>query len=105
MSPKVVDKLGLSYNLTKQLNDIIDNVLPGRPPFECCNLVIGGETLELYFRDILACIRSIYSDPELAQDLVVAPEHHYADHERTDRIYSEIHTGDWWWAVQVHRLF
>jgi hypothetical protein len=105
MSPKVVNKLGLSYNLTKQLNDIIDNVLPGRPPFECHNLVIGGETLELYFRDILACIRSIYSDPELAQDLVIAPERHYADHEQTDRIYSEIHTGDWWWAVQVRRLF
>jgi hypothetical protein len=66
MSPKVVDKLGLSYNSTKQLNNIIDNVLPGRPPFECRNLVIGGEALELYFRDILACIRSIYSDPELA---------------------------------------
>jgi hypothetical protein len=105
MSPKVVDKLGLSYNSTKQLNNIIDNVLPGRPPFECRNLVIGGETLELYFRDILACIWSIYSDPELAQDLVVAPERHYADHKRTDRIYSEIHTGDWWWAVQVRRLF
>jgi hypothetical protein len=105
MLPKVVDKLRLSYNSTKQLNDIINNMLPGRPPFECCNLVIGGETLELYFRDILVCIRSIYSDPELAQDLVVAPERHYADHERMDCIYSEIHTGDWWWAVQVHRLF
>jgi hypothetical protein len=79
-------------------------VLPGRPPFECRSLVIGGETLELHFRNILACIRSIYSDPEFAQDLAVAPERHYADQERRT-VYSEMYTGDWWWAVQVRKLF
>lgn len=98
---KVVDKLGLSYSSTKELNQIIDNMLPGCPAFERRELVIGGETLELYFRDILSCIRSIYSDPELAQDLVVAPERHFTDPERTDHIYSKMHTGDWWWSVQV----
>jgi Plavaka transposase len=100
-APQVVNKLGLSYTTTKELNHIIDNALPGRPAFEYRELNIGGETLELYFRDILSCIRSIYGDPELAQDLIVAPERHYIDIERKDRIYSEMHTGDWWWAVQV----
>ena len=57
--------------------------------------------MELHFWDVLGCIQSIYSDPELAQDLVVAPEHHYMDLERMDRVYSEMHTGDWWWAVQL----
>jgi hypothetical protein len=79
----------------------MDKVLPGRPRFQCHELVIGGETLELHFRDILGCIQSIYGDPELAQDLVVAPERHYTDLEQTERVYSEMHTGDWWWAVQV----
>jgi hypothetical protein len=78
-------------------------VLPGRPPFESRNLVIGDETLELHFRNILACIRSIYGDPEFAQVLAVAPERHYADEEQTVRVYSEMHTGDWWWAVQVRQ--
>jgi hypothetical protein len=101
--PKVVDRLGLSFSSTKELNEIIDQRLPGRPPFQCREFVIGGETLELHFRDVLSCIRSIYGDPSFACDLVVAPEHHYADRERTVRIYSEMHTGDWWWAVQVRK--
>ncbi|KAN0137995.1 hypothetical protein V8E53_004214 [Lactarius tabidus] len=99
--PGVVDKLGLSFSSTKELNDIIDSALPGRPPFECRELVIGGETLELYFRDVLSCIRSLYGNPELAQDLVTAPERHYSDNEQMDHVYSEMHTGDWWWAVQT----
>src|ERR1700761_5003067 len=78
---KVVNKLGLSYSSTKELNHIIDNVLPGCPAFKCCELIIGGETLELYFQDILNCIQSIYSNPELAQDLFIAPECHFTDPE------------------------
>jgi hypothetical protein len=66
-------------------------------------MVIGDETLELHFRNILECVRSLYSDPEFAQDLAVAPERHYADQEQTTWIYSEMNTGDWWWAVQVHK--
>ena len=76
-------------------------MLPGRPSFQCRKLVIGGEALEFYQRDILSCIWTIYSDPEFAQDLVVTPEWHYTNQGQTERIYSEMHTGDWWWAVQV----
>ncbi|KAI9448874.1 hypothetical protein BJY52DRAFT_1206479 [Lactarius psammicola] len=97
----VVNKLGLSFSSTKELNDIIDKALPGRPPFECRSLVIGEENLEFYFRNILSCIQSIYGDPEFARDLLIAPERHYTSHERTECVYSEMHTGDWWWAVQV----
>jgi hypothetical protein len=96
-----VDKLGLSFSSTKELNSIIDKALPGRPHFKTCTIDIGGETLKLHFRDILACIRSLYGDPEFVQDLVFAPERHYADHERKCHVYSEMHMGDWWWAVQV----
>jgi hypothetical protein len=100
---QVVKKLGLSFDSTKELNDVIDKVLPGRPAFETRSLVIGGETLELHFRDILACIRCIYGDPEFARDLAIAPERHYTDQAQTDRVFSEMNTGDWWWAVQVRK--
>ena len=100
---QVVNKLTLSFSSTKELNAIIDKALPGRPPFETRDLVIGGERLELHFRNILACIRCIYGDPEFAQELAVAPERHYADQEQTDRVFSEMYTGDWWWAVQVRK--
>ncbi|KAF8270613.1 hypothetical protein EI94DRAFT_1698704 [Lactarius quietus] len=62
--------------LIKELNDII-NALPGRPSF------------------------SIYDDPAFSQDLVVAPERHYADQEWMEHVYSKMHMGDWWWAVQT----
>jgi Plavaka transposase len=100
-SLKVVDKLGLSYRTVNELNNIIDNKLPGRPPFRCKELVVGGERLEFYCRDIIECIRSLYGDPQFARDLVFAPERHYTSTERTSRIYNEMHTGDWWWMVQV----
>jgi len=89
----------------KELNNIIDNKLPGRrPPFRCKVLMIGNERLEFYCRDIIECIRSLYGDPEFVQDLVFAPERHYTSAERTSRIYNEMHTGDWWWTVQVRDL-
>ena len=98
---KVVDKLGLSYRTAKQLNEIIDEKLPGRPPFQCREFIIGDEHLEFYCRDIVECIRSLYGDPKFGQDLTFAPERHYTNPERTCRIYNEMHTGDWWWTVQV----
>jgi len=98
---KVVDKLGLLYRTVKQLNDIIDNKLPGRPSFRCKELLIGEERLEVYYRDVIECIRSLYGDPEFVQDLVFAPERHYTSTECTCHIYNEMHTGDWWWMVQV----
>ncbi|KAN0134256.1 hypothetical protein V8E53_008028 [Lactarius tabidus] len=99
--PEVINKLSLSFSLTKELNNIIDNMLPGRPAFQCRKLVIGGETLDFYHHNVLACIRSIYSDLELAQGLIVSPEQHYTDQGHADHIYSEMHMGDWWWAVQT----
>ena len=60
------------------------------------------ETLEFYYRDAVQCVQDLYGDPNFAEHLVFAPERHYTSHERTCRIYNDLHTGDWWWAVQVH---
>jgi hypothetical protein len=98
---KVIDKLRLSYHTPKELNEIIDKELPGWPQFKCQDMTIAGETLQFYCHDILQCIQSLYSDPEFAHDLVFAPERHYTDHQCTSCVYSEMHTGDWWWSVQV----
>ncbi|KAH9014404.1 hypothetical protein EDB84DRAFT_1277679 [Lactarius hengduanensis] len=98
--PEVRDRLGLSYGSAKELDRIIDT-LPGRPPFKREDFTIGDETLAFYFRDVMQCIRSLYGDPEFVRELAFAPERHYSDPEHTCRIYSEMHTGDWWWAVQT----
>ncbi|KAN0103742.1 hypothetical protein V8E52_011679, partial [Russula decolorans] len=98
--PEVVQNLKLSYSTTRELNMFIDN-LPGRPPFVCKELVMGGEHLKFYCREILPSLKAIFGDPELKHDLVFAPERHFTNNERTCRIYSEMHTGDWWWSVQA----
>ena len=98
---KVVGHLGLSYRNAKELNTIIDKELVGRPSFTCSDFIIGRETLHFFHRDIIQCIRALYGDPEFARDLVFVPERHYADQERTCQVISDMHTGEWWWAVQV----
>ncbi|KAH8999683.1 hypothetical protein EDB86DRAFT_3075750 [Lactarius hatsudake] len=98
--PEVTDRLGVSYSSAKEIDRIIDT-LPGRPPFECEDFTIGGERLSFYFRNVLQCIQTLFGDPEFAHELAFAPERHYSDPECTCRIYSEMHTGDWWWAVQT----
>jgi hypothetical protein len=101
---KVVGKLGLSYQTTKQLNDIIDKNLPELPPFECQKLKIGHKHLDFHYQDMLQYIQSLYGNPELVQHLVFAPEQHYTDHEQMSYILSEMHTSDWWWSKQVHTV-
>jgi Plavaka transposase len=103
VSRKVVERLGLSYRTTKELNNIIDTNLPGPPPFECRELSIGHEKLQFFCRDALQCIRTLYGNPEFRQDLVFAPERHYTDDDRKCRIVNEMYTGDWWWDLQVRK--
>ncbi|KAI0327044.1 hypothetical protein GY45DRAFT_1437255 [Cubamyces sp. BRFM 1775] len=43
----------------------------------------------------------MFGDPEFAGILVFAPERHYADEDRTVRVYFDMHTGKWWWSTQL----
>ena len=103
--PKLVDSLGLSYHTSKELNDFIDKELPGSPPFKSQDLIIGGEHLQFHYRDVIMCIWALFGNPEFAHDLIFAPERHYTNSSQTCHIYNEMHTGDWWWSVQVCSCF
>ena len=67
----------------------------------CTELEMGGERLNFYCCEILPCVKALFGDPELKHDLIFAPEQHFTNNERTCHIYNEMHTGDWWWSVQV----
>jgi hypothetical protein len=98
---KVQDALGLSYNTSVQLNKVIDEKLPGRPKFERSEIVVGGEAFDLYSRNIIDCVRALFGDTDFAPYLFVVPERHYADKDKTIRLYHNMHTGKWWWSTQV----
>ena len=62
---------------------------------------MAGEVYDVWHRDILECIQTLIGDPEFAQHLKLAPERHYADKDHLNRVFSDVHTGKWWWKIQV----
>ncbi|KAJ3966648.1 hypothetical protein EV361DRAFT_872222, partial [Lentinula raphanica] len=98
----VAETLGLSYQNSNQLNDIIDKKLPsaGRPRFERQEVVVQGEAFEVYYRDILECTKSLFGDAEFAEYLKFAPERHFENDHCDERLYHDMHTGKWWWSTQ-----
>ena len=94
--------LGLSYKDSQQLDSIIDTKLLGkRPSFNHAEVELDGEIFNVYFCDILACIRALFGDKSFAPYLLFAPERHYTDMSRKCQLYHDMHTGKWWWDTQV----
>jgi len=79
---------------------LIDD-LPTQGQFIQDEVVIAGEAFDVFYRDITECIQELFGKPELASVMKFAPERHYADEDKTIRIYSDLHTGQWWWGTQV----
>ncbi|KAG2352799.1 hypothetical protein BDR07DRAFT_1475000 [Suillus spraguei] len=65
-------------------------------------IVVANEAFDVYFCNIIECIKALFSDPNFADFLVFAPECHYADKDETIHLYHEMHTGKWWWNSQKH---
>ena len=61
----------------------------------------GQRTLPFFYRDVLGCVRYLLRQIAYRDDLVYAPRREYDPSGH--RIYAEMHTGDWWWDVQVQQ--
>jgi hypothetical protein len=59
------------------------------------------ETLHLWKRDPVECIRELIGNPAFRNQMRFAPERAYEDPEGKNRIFDEMWTGDWWWNLQV----
>ncbi|KAF8426429.1 hypothetical protein BGX38DRAFT_1278994 [Terfezia claveryi] len=52
-----------------------------------------------FYRDVEQCIRYLLRQKAYAQYLVFKPQ---KDFDRQgNRVYTEMHTGDWWWDTQM----
>ncbi|KAG2054209.1 hypothetical protein BDR06DRAFT_1050430 [Suillus hirtellus] len=96
----VSEHLDLSYKNSRELNVIIDKQLPGRPTFCRKQIIVAGEAFDIYYQDVLECIKALYSDPDFVDYLVFTPECHSTDDNEMVRLYSDMHTGKWWWNTQ-----
>src|SRR6266704_6203508 len=93
--------LSLSYSNICDLNKIIDTQLPCRPRFQHQDVMIGGETVTVYSCNVIECIKALYGSAEFASHIIFRPERHYDQGNRDERHYHDMHTGDWWWEMQV----
>ena len=66
--------------------------------------MVGSEVCKVYFWDIVACIKSLFRDPNFMPYLVFRPEKHYTDKDKMVQMYHDMHTGRWWWTTQVRIL-
>ena len=100
---QVVTRLGLSYSNARALNQIIDHELPDRPPWRKVPICLQGseDTFYLYHRDVMECLRALWSKPSLCGDRMYAPQKQFADHHHHEQLRNEMNTGDWWWKTQV----
>ncbi|KIK32509.1 hypothetical protein CY34DRAFT_18999 [Suillus luteus UH-Slu-Lm8-n1] len=71
----VCENLGLSYKNSQELNKIIDTEIPAhRPCFQRKEILVASEAFNVYYRDIIECVKALYGDPEFAQHLIFTPE-------------------------------
>jgi len=55
-----------------------------------------------YYRDLEDTIQYLLRQQAYAEHLVFAPKHEFD--EEYNRVYTDMHTGDWWWRTQVRSL-
>ncbi|KAG1721776.1 hypothetical protein EDB19DRAFT_1960263 [Suillus lakei] len=97
----VSERLSLSFKNANELNAIVDHGLPtGCPKFKHEQIVVAGEAFDIYYRDVIECVKSLYGDPDFAKYLAFAPEQHYSDEDETIHLFHDMHTGKWWWDTQ-----
>ncbi|KAH7903095.1 hypothetical protein BJ138DRAFT_1021154 [Hygrophoropsis aurantiaca] len=99
----VREKLQLSYNNSRALNQIIDHELPALADWSKSIIHVDGleDDFELYMRDPVEIIKALWANPAYLEYMTYAPERHFSDDAKKDRMYDEMTSGDWCWKTQV----
>ncbi|KAE9393724.1 hypothetical protein BT96DRAFT_958989 [Gymnopus androsaceus JB14] len=58
------------------------------------------ESIELWMRNPVECVKELLEDPRFKDDIRYAPEKMFTDETMRVRAIDEMWTGDWWWAMQ-----
>ncbi|KAJ3503514.1 hypothetical protein NLJ89_g8395 [Agrocybe chaxingu] len=98
------------FHNSRSLLQHID-LLPKGPEWICSPFLITGdeldkvgkqrtETVELWHRNPVDCIKELMSNPAFEEKLCYSPCHVYRSEDGSNREYSEMWTADWWWETQ-----
>jgi len=59
--------------------------------------------IKYWSRDIIKSMGCLMRQPAYAKHLIFAPQRCYNSDTPPKRLYTEMHTADWWWETQVMR--
>ena len=62
----------------------------------------GRHATTFYYGNIIDCVRYLIRQVAYSSDMIYAPIREY-DLSRK-RLYSEMHTTDWWWDMQERNM-
>ncbi|KAF8193195.1 hypothetical protein K438DRAFT_1589717 [Mycena galopus ATCC 62051] len=99
-----------AYSTKDQLLEAIDD-LPGGVGWKLERVVLKGdvqddsgnevvETLELWYRDPVDCIRELMGNPVFRDVMQYAPQRVFEDQEGKSEVINEMWTAAWWWKLQ-----
>jgi hypothetical protein len=104
----VKEKLGLSYNNSRSLNQVI-NELPALAEWNLHKLTLDDsettESIELWCRDPTDALKSLWGSPALFRFMKFMPEKQYTNSKTKKRLYNEMNTGNWWWNKQASVVY
>jgi hypothetical protein len=101
---QVVEKLGLSYHNVRALHQKVDAIPERAGEWKSRDLKFADRPDDVFtvrYRDPVEAIRSLWKDPDLSPQMTYAPKKVYSDASRTNRVYTEMWTGQWWHVLQV----
>jgi len=61
------------------------------------------QPIKYWSRDIIKCMRWLMWQPAYTEHLSYTPQHCFNSDTPPKRLYTEMHTADWWWETQVRR--
>ncbi|KAJ6524347.1 hypothetical protein B0H19DRAFT_1215001 [Mycena capillaripes] len=106
----IIQGVGTAYSSKDQLLEAIDD-LPGGVGWKLEKVTLTGdledddgkpivETLELWYRDPVDCIRELMGNPVFRDVTQYAPQKLFEDEKGKSEIINEMWTADWWWRLQ-----
>ena len=92
------------FQSVAQFHSCLDEMASVMTPWQ--SILIKGddnlpeqEPVRYWLRDSLAVLQEILENPELIDHCVWGPVRQR--NSEGERVYTDMHTGDWWWKVQV----
>ncbi|KAJ7749142.1 hypothetical protein B0H16DRAFT_1847253 [Mycena metata] len=106
----IIQGVGTAYSTKDQLLEAVDD-LPGGVGWKLEKVTLKGdledddgkpivETLELWYRDPVDCIRELMGNPVFCDVMQYAPQKCFEDMAGMSEVINEMWTADWWWKLQ-----